>query len=55
MVKEIDGQMWFCCPACGKKIHPVLPGARGVIAVCKQKRADGTRCNWTGEIKYDII
>lgn len=52
MVKEIGGQMWFCCPKCGKKIHPVKVGAQGVFAVCKQKRKDGSRCNWAGEICY---
>lgn len=54
MIKEFDGQAWFCCPNCGKKIHPVKPGARGVFAVCKQKRADGSRCNWAGEITYPV-
>lgn len=52
MVKEINGKDWFCCPRCGKKIHPVKPGACGVFVVCKQKRADGRRCNWAGEITY---
>lgn len=52
MVKEINGQTWFCCPKCGKKIHPVKPGACGVFAICKQKRKDGSRCNWSGEITY---
>lgn len=52
MIKEINGETWFCCPNCGKKIHPVKHGARGVYVVCKQKRQDGTRCNWSGEIKY---
>lgn len=52
MVKVIDGQTWFCCPKCGKKIHPVKVGAQGVFAVCKQKRKDGSRCNWAGEICY---
>ena len=41
MLKEINGKVWFCCPQCGKKIHPVAPGARGVFVVCKQRRADG--------------
>ncbi len=52
MVKLINGQTWFCCPRCGKKIHPVKPGACGVYVTCKQKREDGTRCNWHGEIKF---
>ena len=53
MIKIIDDQTWFCCPRCGKKIHPVKPGARGVLVVCRQKRADGSRCDWAGEIKFD--
>lgn len=52
MLKEINGKVWFCCPQCGKKIHPVAPGARGVFVVCKQRRGDGTRCNWRGECKW---
>lgn len=52
MLKEINGKVWFCCPKCGKKIHPVSPGARGVFVVCKQRRCDGTRCNWRGECKW---
>ena len=53
MVREIDGQTWFCCPTCGRKIHPVKPGARGVLAVCRQRRRDGTRCSWAGEIRWE--
>ena len=52
MLKEINGKVWFCCPKCGKKIHPVAPGAHGVFVVCKQRRADGTRCNWRGECSW---
>lgn len=52
MIKTINGKTWFCCPQCGKKIHPVKPGAQGVLVACKGKRPDGTRCNWAGEIKY---
>lgn len=52
MIKKIDGRTWYCCPKCGKKIHPVSPGARGVWVTCPGKRADGTRCTWAGEIKY---
>lgn len=53
MIKSINGRTWFCCPACGKKLHPVKPDARGVYAVCKQKRKDGSRCNWSGEIRWE--
>nr|DAS93990.1 MAG TPA: cysteine-rich protein [Caudoviricetes sp.] len=53
MLKEFNGQTWFCCPRCGKKIHPVKPDARGVYTVCKQKRKDGSRCNWSGEIRWE--
>ncbi len=49
MLKEINGKVWFCCPQCGKKIHPVAPGAGGVYVVCKQRRDDGKRCSWRGE------
>lgn len=52
MLKEINGKVWFCCPQCGKKFHPVAPGARGVFVICKQRRADGTRCNWRGECSW---
>lgn len=53
MIQHIDGRAWFCCPVCGQKIHPVLPGARGVLAQCKGRMPDGSRCRWTGEIRYD--
>ena len=53
MIKQINGQPWFCCPRCGKKIHPVKPGAQGVFAMCKGKKPDGGRCNWAGEIRWD--
>lgn len=53
MIRYINGEPWFCCPKCGKKIHPVKPGARGVYAICKNRLPDGTRCNWRGEIKWN--
>ncbi len=55
MVKQIKGQLWFCCPKCGKRLHPVLPGAvcRGVMERCRGKLPDGTPCGWTGEIRID--
>lgn len=52
MIREINGRMWFCCPECGQKIHPVKLGACGVFAICKGKKSDGTRCNWRGEIRW---
>lgn len=52
MIKEINGRTWFCCPECGQKIHPVKLGACGVFAICKGKKSDGTRCNWSGEIRW---
>lgn len=54
MVKESNGKTWFCCPKCGKKIHPVAPGACGVFVVCRQRRKDGKRCGWSGEIRYPV-
>lgn len=51
MIREIDGQIWFCCPECGKKLHTVAPGARGVFVWCRGRRADGSRCTWRGEIR----
>lgn len=53
MIKIINGAAWFCCPTCGQKIHPVVPGARGVFVVCKARKRDGSRCGWTGEITYN--
>lgn len=53
MLKKINGETWYCCPECGQKIHPVKPGARGVMVACKGKKKDGTRCTWTGEIRWD--
>lgn len=53
MIREIDGQTWFCCPECGKKLHVVARGARGVFVWCRGRRADGSRCTWRGEIQYD--
>ena len=52
MIKIINGTTWFCCPGCGQKIHPVTPGAQGVLAICKARKRDGSRCNWAGEITY---
>ena len=53
MIKQIDGHDWFCCPVCGKKIHPVLPGAYGVLVKCSGRTREGQRCSWSGEIKYN--
>lgn len=52
MVKSYNGKAWFCCPQCGKKIHPVKPGARGVLVKCSQRLTDGRKCGWEGEIKW---
>ena len=51
MIKTINGKTWFCCPECGKKIHPVKPGACGVLVKCTGKN-NGKRCDWYGEIKW---
>ena len=53
MIKEIDGQAWFCCPECGKKLHPVKRGARGVLTRCRGKLPDGRTCDWSGEGLWD--
>ena len=55
MIKEFDGQWWYCCPRCGKKLHPLQAGAvcRGVLARCRGIRRDGSRCGWAGEITID--
>lgn len=52
MIKSINGRTWFCCPACGKKLHPVAPGARGVWTKCRGKLPSGERCGWTGEVRW---
>lgn len=53
MLKKIGNETWFCCPECGQKLHPVKPGARGVMITCKGKIADGKKCTWSGEIRWD--
>lgn len=47
MIREIDGQWWYCCPRCGKKLNPLQAGAvcRGVLTRCR-----GFHCGWSGEI-----
>ena len=42
----------WTCPVCGKKLHPLQPGAvcHGVMAQCRGRRQDGSRCGWAGEI-----
>lgn len=43
MVKIIGGRWWYCCPKCGKKIHPLDPAAScsGVYTQCRA-------CKWQG-------
>lgn len=43
MVKIIGGRWWYCCPRCGKKIHPLDPTAScsGVYTQCRA-------CKWQG-------
>lgn len=45
MTKTINGQRWYCCPHCGKKLFPLTENAycRGVIGFCRH-------CKWEGEI-----
>ena len=35
MLKEINGKVWFCCPQCGKKIHPAAPGRRQALQLAR--------------------
>lgn len=48
VVKLLNGQLWYCCPVCGQKLHKLAPDAvcNGVTTFCK-------RCKWEGvmEIK----
>ena len=43
VVRLINGQLWFCCPVCGQKLHKLTPDAvcSGVITFCK-------KCKWEG-------
>lgn len=52
MIKEINGRWWYCCPLCGKKLLPLQYGAEchGVLTQCRERRMDGIRCGWKGEI-----
>lgn len=34
MVKEIDGRWWYCCPRCGKKLHPPPPRPGPYVGEC---------------------
>ena len=38
MVKLIGGELWYCCPFCGQKIHKIEPDANchGVTTFCKK-------------------
>lgn len=39
MVKEIDGEKWFCCPYCGKKLFRLAgmnPSAKGIMFFCRK-------------------
>lgn len=46
MIKQINGRLWFCCPVCGKKLHPLAPGAicSGVFTQCR-------KCKWEGPME----
>ena len=43
MVKSVNGQLWYCCPVCGQKLHKLSPDAvcNGVTTFCR-------RCKWEG-------
>lgn len=53
IIKDINGQKWYCCPVCGKKLFHVNDGAvcRGVSVKCRGKFPDGSKCTWSGEIR----
>lgn len=38
MVKLIGGELWYCCPLCGQKLHEIAPWAKctGVKTKCKR-------------------
>lgn len=43
VVKLVTGQLWYCCPVCGQKLHKLAPDAvcNGVTTFCR-------RCKWEG-------
>lgn len=43
VVRLINGQLWYCCPVCGQKLHKLTPDAicSGVMTFCR-------RCKWEG-------
>lgn len=43
VVRLINGQLWYCCPVCGQKLHKLTPDAicSGVITFCR-------KCKWEG-------
>lgn len=43
VVKLVKGQLWYCCPVCGQKLHKLAPDAvcNGVTTFCK-------KCKWEG-------
>lgn len=38
MIQKIKGQLWFCCPYCGQKLHEITKEANchGVLTYCKK-------------------
>ncbi len=48
MMKTIGRRLWFCCPKCGEKLLPLMPGAvcSGVLYKCRERS-----CGWSGEMK----
>lgn len=48
MVKLINGRLWYCCPACGQKLHQIAANAVciGVTTHCR-------RCGWEGEMNIE--
>lgn len=39
-IRLIGGELWFCCPNCGQKLHQIAPTANchGVTTYCKRCR-----------------
>ncbi len=46
MVKLIGGKLWYCCPRCGKKLHPV-----SADAICHGIRTQCRQCGWEGPME----
>lgn len=39
MIKIVEGQKWYCCPDCGKKLFRLAglnASAKGIVLFCKK-------------------